>query len=81
MYLEPNWLTKKSLYDFSCTDFCQSRNIRPMICATFDTTLEEKNISLLQPKKDACDTCTAFETGNLTAEENEIHDQMKNEAR
>jgi len=51
-----------------------------MSCAMFDTALEEKNISLFRPKKDACDTCTAFETGNLS-EDKEIHDQMKNEAR
>jgi len=52
-----------------------------MSCAMFDTALEEKNISLFRPKKDACDTCTAFETGNLSEEDKEIHDQMKNEAR
>jgi len=36
-----------------------------MSCAMFDQVLEEKNISLFMPKKDACDTCIAFETGNL----------------
>lgn len=63
------------MYEFYCTDFCQPRNIKPMSCATFDTALEEKNISLFQPKKDACDICTAFKTGNLA--EKETHDQMK----
>jgi len=52
-----------------------------MSCAMFDTALKENNISLFRPKKDACDTCTVFETGNLSEEEKEIHDQMKNEAR
>ncbi|KAF0746515.1 Uncharacterized protein FWK35_00025276, partial [Aphis craccivora] len=81
LYLEPNWLTKKSLYDFYCSDFCQLRNTKPMSSAAFDNLLEEKNISLFQPKKDACDICTAFQTGNLSIEEKEIHNQMKNVAR
>lgn len=42
----------------------------------FDTALEEKNISLFRPKKDACNTCTAFETGNLSEEAKRINDQI-----
>lgn len=49
--------------------------------AIFYITLEEKNISLFKLKKDACDLCTAYETGNLSIDEKQLHDQMKFEAR
>ncbi|XP_050060947.1 uncharacterized protein LOC126551490 [Aphis gossypii] len=47
----------------------------------FDKVIEEQNIGLFQPKKDACDICTAYDTGNLSQEEKETHDSMKKEAR
>jgi len=45
----------------------------------FDKVIEEQNIGLFQPKKDACNICTAFDTGNLSQKKN--HDSMKKEAR
>lgn len=84
LYLEPIWHTKKALYDFYCKDFCEHHNTTPMSTTIFDLTLElleEKNISLFRPKKDAYDMCTAFETGNLSTEEKTLLDQMKIEAR
>lgn len=62
-------------------DFCVSHNIYPVSIAMFYLTSEEKNISLFKPKKDACDICTAYETGNLSIEQKELHDQIKFEAR
>lgn len=47
----------------------------------FVMSSENNNISLFTPKKDACDKCTAYETGNLSLEEKEVHDKMKHEAR
>lgn len=44
-----------------------------MSCTIFDMALEENNISLFKPKKDACDLCTAFDTGNISIEEKELH--------
>jgi len=45
-----------------------------MSCTIFDIALEENNISLFKPKKDACDLCTAFDTGNISIEEKELHE-------
>jgi len=81
LYLEPVWLTKTSLYNFYCNDFCVSHNTTPMSNAMFYITLDEKNISLFKPKKDACDLCTAYATGNLSIDQKQLHDQMKFEAR
>lgn len=47
----------------------------------FDMCLEENNISLFKPKKDACDLCTAVDTSNISFEEKELHVLKKNEAR
>lgn len=47
----------------------------------FVMSLENKNISLFTPQKDAFDICTAYETGNLSLENKEVHDQMKHKAR
>jgi len=81
LYLEPVWLTKTALYSFYCNDFCVLHNISPVSDTMFYLTLEEKNISLFKPEKDACDICTAYETGNSSIEQKELHDQMKFEAR
>lgn len=81
LYLGPNWLTKRALYSFYCHHFCSSHNITPMSCTIFDMALEENNISLFKPKKDACDLCTAFDTGNISIEEKELHVLKKKEAR
>jgi hypothetical protein len=42
----------------------------------FDKVIEEQNIGLFQPKKDACNICTAFDTGNLS-QKKKNHDSMK----
>jgi len=81
LYLEIVWLTKMALNNFYCNDFCVSHNISPVSNAMFYITSEEKNISLFKPKKDACDICTAYETGNFSIEQKELHDQIKFEAR
>ncbi|KAL4084850.1 hypothetical protein QTP88_027732 [Uroleucon formosanum] len=65
LYLEPNWTSKTELYNFYCNDY----------------SIEKQNIGLFQPKKNACDICTAFDIGNLSQEKKEKHDSMKKEAR
>lgn len=85
LYLEPVWNTKRALYNFYCNDFCQNHNATPIIQYNninniwFD--IRGKNISLFKPKKDECDICITFETGNLSIEEKLLHDKIKIEAR
>lgn len=81
LYLEPNWTSKTELYNFYCNDYCTTHNTTPMSSYVFCKAIEEQNIGLFQPKKDACDICTAFDTGNLSQEEKDKHDSMKKEAR
>lgn len=35
----------------------------------FHNTFTDKNLSLFQPKKDECDVCVAYKTGNCSAED------------
>ncbi|CAI6355833.1 unnamed protein product [Macrosiphum euphorbiae] len=83
LYLEPIWLNKQALNKFYCEDFCVFNQTTPMSKPVFVMSLENKNIFifLFTSKIDACDICTAYETGNLSLEKKEVHDQMKQEAR
>ena len=38
---------------------------------------EEMNLSLFSPRKDQCDTCSAYKTNNLSEEENHLHIKKK----
>ncbi|CAG4931560.1 unnamed protein product [Parnassius apollo] len=49
LYLLPEWLSKKALYDFYKSDWCPSQNIEPLSIAKFSNTLKIENISLFKP--------------------------------
>lgn len=46
----------------------------------FISVLKCEKISIFKPRKDQCDTCTAFKEGNIEAEVYEEHNQKKEEA-
>ncbi|KAF2891460.1 hypothetical protein ILUMI_14713, partial [Ignelater luminosus] len=39
--------------------------------------VKDMNIGIFNPKKDRCDTCVQYESGNLNEEEYKIHRQEK----
>lgn len=80
LYLEPIWQSKSHLYRVY-KDFCGDRNERPLSIATLHKEFDNKKLSLYKPKKDQCDTCVSFETGNLSKEKYNEHLQLKKEAR
>ena len=47
----------------------------------FLNILEEQNISLFKPRKDQCDICCSYESGNIEKELYEQHIARKEEAR
>jgi hypothetical protein len=69
------------LFTFYKTDWCVKKNVAPLSLCTFLKCFEHNNLSLFQPKKDACDYCESFKTGNLSNEEYEAHILRKDEAR
>ena len=47
----------------------------------FEDVLQDENIGLFQPKKDACDLCCSYKTGNITEQEYQQHVSRKDLAR
>lgn len=60
--------------------WCLSKNKPFAQRKLFCKILKEKKISIFKPRKDQCDTCTAFKEGNLAEEEYNKHINMKQEA-
>lgn len=60
-----NWSSKRELYSFYKNDWCLQKNVDPVSICTFSNKFEEKNLGLFRPKKDLCDRCESFKTGNL----------------
>ncbi|CAH1989986.1 unnamed protein product [Acanthoscelides obtectus] len=81
LYLEPTWNSKAHLYKIYKSDYCTTHNVEPVSIATFHKEFDKKRLSLYKPKKDLCDTCVAFETGNLTEDKYNEHIAFKNAAR
>ncbi|CAH1966651.1 unnamed protein product [Acanthoscelides obtectus] len=81
LYLEPTWNSKAHLYKIYKNDYCTTHNVEPVSIATFHKEFDKKRLSLYKPKKDLCDTCVAFETGNLTEYKYNEHIAFKNAAR
>lgn len=82
LYLELIWESKAHLHKVY-SEFCkaQDEKVKPLSIATFHKEFDNKRLSLYRPKKDLCDTCVAFETGNLNEEQYNEHFQLKKEAR
>lgn len=81
LYLEPIWNSKAHLYKVYKNDYCKTRNEKSVSIATFHKEFDKKRLSLYKPKKDLCDCCVAYQTGNLTEEKYNEHITLKNEAR
>ena len=79
-YLEP-LITSKSqlhrLYEDHCTETSQT----PVSRQVFVQEFEKMNLGLFQPKKDQCDKCCGFSTGNISEAEHTEHLRRKEEAR
>lgn len=80
-YLEPNWKSKRELFLFYKNDWCVQKNVDSLSQCKFDELFEDLNLALFKPKKDACDKCESFKTGNLGEQDYEAHIVRKDEAR
>lgn len=81
LYIEPNWSSKRELYSFYKNDWCLQKNVNPVSICTFSNKFEEKNLGLFRPKKDLCDRCESFKTGNLEKKDYEDHIMTREESR
>ncbi|XP_031335495.1 uncharacterized protein LOC116165313 [Photinus pyralis] len=81
LYLEPLWRSNAALYNFFRREYCAERTLEPPSIATFMKIFEELNLSLYVPKKDLCDVCEAYNTKNLSEDDYNAHQTLKQEAR
>ncbi|GFY77337.1 uncharacterized protein TNIN_176181 [Trichonephila inaurata madagascariensis] len=80
LYLEPLWTSKSQLYNVYKDDFCPREKAEPLSITSFCNIFEDLNLSLFRPKKDLCDVCESFKTGNITQSVHKMHNDMKKEA-
>ncbi|CAG9783179.1 unnamed protein product [Diatraea saccharalis] len=81
LYLETLWESKAQLLKVYNNEFCKDNNCDPVSIATFSEVFEQMNLSLYQPKKDACDLCEKYKTKNVSEEEYKCHIKKKESAR
>ena len=77
-YLEDNLVKNKAELYKRYVSCCEGK---PLSNCVFDEVLEQKNIGIFQPRKDKCDVCCSFQTGNLNQQEYETHIANKDRAR
>ncbi|CAG9827213.1 unnamed protein product [Diabrotica balteata] len=79
-YLETIFQTKAQLYR-EYLKHCDNNSLEKLSYAIFDQIFCDLNLSLYQPKKDWCDTCSAFEVKNIDQFAYASHIERKNLAR
>lgn len=72
LYFQCDFQSKIELYrDYK--RYCRESNSEPFSKFPFLKTLKDRNYSLFKPKKDECDICVQFKTGNLEQNSYEKH--------
>lgn len=62
-------------------EWCNDNNYQAVSRTTFVKALKQENIAIHHPRKDQCDTCCSFKSGNISQTEYDDHILKKNEAR
>ncbi|RXN16693.1 interferon-inducible GTPase 5-like protein [Labeo rohita] len=79
-YLEPVFQSMADLYAVYCRAAAE-KNATPLSRQVFTDEFKRLNLGLYHPKKDQCNICCAFKTGNLPDDEWQHHLLQKEEAR
>jgi hypothetical protein len=58
-----------------------TKQVKPLSQCVFDNVVKEKNLAFQQLKKDRCDKCIMYETGNLDEDNYQDHIKKKENAR
>ncbi|CAH1099611.1 unnamed protein product [Psylliodes chrysocephalus] len=77
-YIEDNIVKNKSQLYKRYVECCEGK---PLSTFVFDELFEKKNLGIFQPRKDQCDMCCSFKTGNIDQKEYEAHIVSKDRAR
>ncbi|XP_074031855.1 uncharacterized protein [Leptinotarsa decemlineata] len=79
MYLESVFRSTLHIYKVY-VNFCTERNTKPVSRTLFTTILKSEKIAIHQPRKDQCDLCCSWKTGNIPENVYSDHLRKKNEA-
>lgn len=80
LYLEPGIQSVSQLYELY-KERCKEESQGSISRQTFDSILSDMNIALFRPKKDECDICVGYRTGNINEQDYQRHVSMKEKAR
>ena len=80
VFLQSDFKTMNEVYKLY-VEKCEDQGMNPLSMKPFAKIFNENNLSIFKPKKDQCDVCVGFETGNVDREVWEAHQQLKIEAR
>ncbi|XP_049304037.1 uncharacterized protein LOC125776336 [Bactrocera dorsalis] len=83
LYLRSDFKSYKHVYEVYSKD-CETNEVVHVSFPTFMAVLKKKqNSCIFKPKNDMCDTCTSYESKNLTQDQYDIHrkdiQDMRNE--
>ena len=80
LYLEPVFTSFAKLHR-AYKDYCEEATQPPIGRQLYKSIFDELNMSLYHPKRDQCDTCCGFETGNVPQDVYDVHISRKDSAR
>ncbi|BES90489.1 Hypothetical protein NTJ_03297 [Nesidiocoris tenuis] len=70
----------KQLHD-RYKQYCVESDVRPLNRCTFRKEMVKQRLSIFQPRKDQCDTCTSYSYKNISEEHYKAHLEKKQQAR
>lgn len=80
IFLEPIYESITNLYKIY-KSFCETHSHNPYSMKIFHNMFKEKNLAIHQLKKDMCDQCEGYKTGNITEADYQAHLIKKDNAR
>ena len=80
IYLEPVFGNFSELFN-AYTDYCKIHDLKSASYSLFKIIFNDMNLGIFSPKKDQCDICCGFNTGNVTNEDYNAHINRKEAAR
>lgn len=79
LYLESVFRSTLHVYK-EYKKFCLEQNKKPVGRTLFQKILKSEAIAIHKPRKDQCDICCSWKTGNISEEDYNTHIKKKNEA-
>ena len=81
LYLQMTFQSMSDLHRAYMKKCAEKQKKTPLGYQVFSQEFKENNLGLFSPKKDQCDICTSFDSGNITEAEYTAHQIRKAAAR